>query len=232
MLIAKGFGDEYFIRLLQLELMMNILFAMNPFKSSVYILYRFTPMNNGLKITPIHYYRYYFSLVLWVFAGGVCAMAVSTIIGSNKLGAYCFLPVLLIVLIGGARMNMDLKWTYGSQIVNAVTYADGILSIELLEHQEGGTHLMRTFLDIPKRNVVHVEHLPVTSMLEIITSEEIVEGDKYFSQIGVFAAMDENDEPSTLSIPISPRFSTMNSLEIYSETVHAYLTEGQYLESE
>jgi len=196
---------------------------MNPFKSSLFILYQFTPLNNGLKITPIHWYRYILPLSLWVFLGLLITIIVSEVIGDPKIGAYFMIPSGIVFMYGSFRINFDFRWTYGAQAVNSVTFSDGIATIELLGHQEGSIHFIRTLFDIPQRNIVDILHLPISSIIEYNIAEEVVHDEEYYSLIASFAVEDDDNELSRVDVPISPRLRKLKDIQDYAVIVADYI---------
>ena len=197
---------------------------MNPFKPTLYILYQFIQLRDGLKIVPVHYFRYALTIIPWLFAGGLIAFIISEIIGNNELGGYCFIPFALVFLYGLIRIHFDLKWTYGAQIVNSITITDGILTIEELAHTEGAMHFFRTYFDMPERNIVDTLHFPISSILEFDFAEEMVNDEKYFSLIASIAVKDENNELSRIDVPISPRLRKLRDIEDYAEIIAHYIS--------
>ena len=197
---------------------------MNPFKQSLYILYQFIQLRDGLKIVPVHYFRYMLILIPWLFAGGLIAFIISEITGNNELGSYFFIPFALVFIYGAIRIHFDLKWTYGAQIVNSITITDGIVTIEELEHTEGAMYFIRTYFDMPKRNVVDTLHFPISSILEFNFAEEIVNGDNYFSLIASFAVKDDNNELLRMDVPISPRLRKLRDIEDYAVIIAHYIS--------
>ena len=197
---------------------------MNPFKPTLHILYQFIQLRNGLKIVPVHYFRYALTIIPWLLAALPIAFIISEITGNSELGAYCFIPFALVFLYGLIRIHFDLKWTYGAQIVNSITITDGIVTIEELAHAEGAMHYIRTYFDMPKRNVVDTLHFPISSILEFNIVEEIVNDDKYFSLIASFAVNDENNELSRIDVPISPRLRKLRDIDDYAVIIAHYIS--------
>lgn len=197
---------------------------MNPFKSSLDILYQFNVLNEGLKITPIHYFRYIGTLCVWLFGGALITIAVSELTGNTQVGAFVLIPFGLVFLYGAYRIHLDLKWTYGSQIINSVTITDVILTVEVLEQTGGTMHFIRNFFDLPKRNVVDILNLPISSVLDFNFLEEYVNDDNYFSLIASFAVEDDNNELSTIDVPISPRLRKLSDIESYAQIIAQFIT--------
>ena len=85
-------------------------------------------------------------------------------------------------------------------------------------------HFIRIFFDLPKRNVVDILNLPISSVLDFNFLEEYVNDDNYFSLIASFAVEDDNNELSTIDVPISPRLRKLSDIESYAQIIAQFIT--------
>ena len=191
----------------------------NPFKSSLLILYKFNFQKDGLTVMPVHYFRYIFTIAVWLFGGVGIALVLEQITGIRDLGLIFFLPSIIVFLIGSYRIHLDLKWTYGSQMVNSVKIADGIMSIEYLEPTGGMLHFIQNFFDSPKRNVEDTVNFPISAIGGVNFAEEYVNDTTYYSLIASVVTYDVNDEPDIFEIPISPRLRKLKDVSFYCNLI-------------
>ena len=206
----------------------NLKFSnINPFKSSLLVMYKFKFLKNGLKVIPIHHFRYLFTLFVWLFAFGLIAFTVSDILGYPRLGALFMLPGAFLCLVGIARMWNDFLFTYGSQIINSITIYDGIVTLEVLDdsgYNDSYMHMIRTFLSIPKRNVVDTLDFPISSILSLEYEDDEINGFAFCYLIASIAVLDDNDDPSIVEIPMSPRLSTPSALKLYEQIITLFMS--------
>mgnify|MGYP001381787964 CR=1 FL=1 len=191
----------------------------NPFKSSLLILYKFNFQKDGLTVMPVHYYRYIFTMAIWLLSGVGIALVVEQITGIREFGLIFFLPCAAVFFIGAYRINLDLKWTYGSQIINSVKIADGIMSIEYLEPTGGMLHFIQNFFDSPKRNVEDTVNFPISAIGGVNFAEEYVNDATYYSLIASVVTYDVNDEPHIFEMPISPRLRKLKDVSFYCNLI-------------
>ncbi|MFL2947423.1 MAG: hypothetical protein ACJZ4J_04530 [Candidatus Poseidoniales archaeon] len=144
---------------------------------------------------------------------------------SSDLGAICLLPSGILLIYGGIRVNFDLKWTYGAQIVNSITISDDIMSIEQLSPPEGGlVNWLRVYFDMPRGKVVDTIHFPLAHIIDVEYTTEAVHDDTYYSLLGTVAVLDENNEIiDGYQLPISPRLRSEKDIEFLYTIIASWI---------
>ena len=208
---------------------------MHPFSSHLNCLYRFIVFRSGdgIKIDPTNPRSYNFKSLLWGMGLTAFGFVISLQFDPGWLFMLCIAPGLILVYYVNQKADV-LNHTYASQCISTITISDDIISLELLDDEEGGIYRkFSAWMDMPQREkVVDNVNIPLSAIRGYEAVHQEVNNATYYFLIAYVATIDEEGEEAFAEVPISPRFRKFIDIADFIDRMEPYLPEVEEISME
>ena len=193
---------------------------MNPLKPTLDILYRFEKVDEGIKIVPTHYLRWYAMCCIPPFIAIFFAYLLSFVTDNTMFGAIIAMIAFIPMLISGVRVNFQLRDTFAYQVIHSLTIENGFIKMQISPNQGG----IKGYFGIRTGVIEKPIEIPIESIVKIEMAYEELKWDTYYSLVATVLAIDEEGADELMDLKISPRFRKEKDVHEFHSRIEEYIS--------